>query len=137
MNMKTILLAASITALAGTPALAVQAAGQASTPPQPPAYGQAQASADFSDEQLWNYVRAVHRVDEIIGEYQPRVQAAQSEEAAAEVQQEAQEVMISALEEEGISPSEYNQINAVAQQDAQLAQRLTSIAEEYQANQDG
>lgn len=144
-TLKTLILASSVAALAASPAVALQAAGQATQPSQQPptqqqpaqqpGYMQQPAPANYSDEQLRNFVRAAQRVNEILVEYQPEAEAAESQEEFAVLQQEVQAEMTAAVDEEGLTAEEFNQINAAAQQNPQLAERITVIAQEEQSGQ--
>ncbi|MFC4725573.1 DUF4168 domain-containing protein [Glycocaulis abyssi] len=85
-------------------------------------------SASVTDEQISAYITAVQSVNMIIQTYQPQLDAAQSEEAAMAVQQEAQGEMQSAVEQSGLSVEEYTAIAAGSQTDPELAERINAQA---------
>ncbi|WP_429911693.1 DUF4168 domain-containing protein [Glycocaulis sp.] len=85
-------------------------------------------SAAVTDEQISSYITAVQSVNMIIQTYQPQLDAAQSEEAAMAVQQEAQVELHAAVEQSGLSVEEYTSIAAGSQTDPELAERINAQA---------
>jgi len=116
-------------AAGAAPAAASMTAQQAQ---QPPAQGQQQIEP-VSDAEIRNYVRSVDAVGEIIEEMRPQLQEAQTEEQASQIQLAAQEEMIEAVAENGLTPQRYNEINAAAQSDPELGQRIAEVAEQHRA----
>jgi hypothetical protein len=86
-------------------------------------------SAAVTDEQINAFIAAAQGVNMVIETYQPQLEAAESEEAAMAVQQEAQDQMVSAVEQSGLSLDEYNAIAAGSQSDPELAERINAQAE--------
>ncbi|MCC5997423.1 MAG: DUF4168 domain-containing protein [Oceanicaulis sp.] len=84
-----------------------------------------------SDEEIWSFVRAVDDVSEIVEEMRPQLDAAEGPEDAQLVQQAAQAQMVEAVEGHGLTPQRYNEINAAAQSDPELGQRVSEIAEAH------
>lgn len=118
--------AAGLTFAAATPALAqveggAQAQGQMAVEPM--------SNAELTDAQVEAFIDAATSIQAVIQEYQPRVQAAESQEEAREVQQQAQGELVIAVEEAGLTPMEYQRIAAAAQSDAEVAQRLQAEAQ--------
>lgn len=117
---------ASIIALAAAVAVgsawtvpaAAQGAGATGQP------GAQQQGASFSDEQLRTYAEAVKEVKEISNEYQPKMEAAQSEQDQQAVRREATEEMVEAIEKKGLSVDQYNQISMVARTDPETAAKI-------------
>jgi len=99
------LLAALLAATSGT-ALA-EAAGDQGTPPATPPV---QAVTQISSETLDSFVDAFIEVRQISEQYEPRVQAADDQQGAHELQMQAQEAMIEAVREHGMTIAEYNQL---------------------------
>ena len=85
-------------------------------------------AADVSDEKLQSFAVAFAEVEKIKQEYSQRLQAAGSETEQQQIQTEAGQKMLQAVEStEGMSVDEYNQIIESAQADPSLAERLTKI----------
>lgn len=124
--------AAASLAFAATPALAqAQPAGAAQAQGQ--AQGQMQvepiANAELSDAQVASFIDAAMAVQSVVQQYQPQKQAAESREAAAALQQQAQGELVSAVEDAGLTPETYQSIAAAAQTDPQVAERLNAEAQ--------
>ena len=91
----------------------------------------AHAQAEFSDAQLESFVVAAMAVDEKIREWNPRIQAAQTEEEAAELREQASDEVLQTIDgTEGMSVDEYQQIGQAAQGDPELATRINEIYDE-------
>jgi LPS O-antigen subunit length determinant protein (WzzB/FepE family) len=84
------------------------------------------AQQDFSEETLQSFAVAFLQVDEINKTYTPRLQEASSPEEQQQIQEEASQEMVTAVENaDGITVQEYTSIMQAAQADPDLAQRLT------------
>jgi Domain of unknown function (DUF4168) len=91
----------------------------------------AQAQSDFSDQQLESFVVAALAIDEVIREWNPRIQAAENEQHAAQLREEANAALLETISKtEGITIDEYKEIGQAAQSDPELAARINEI---YQA----
>ena len=91
----------------------------------------AQAQTEFSDQQLESFVVAALAVDELIREWNPRIQAAENEEQAAQLREEANaELLETIAETDGMTVEEYQEIGQAAQADAELAARINEIYQE-------
>lgn len=127
---------ASALALALGAAYAAPAAmAQQQPPPQQqgmPAQQQPQIEP-VSDEEIWQFVRAVDDVSEIVEDMRPQLDAANGQEEAQMIQQAAQAQMLEAVESHGLTPQRYNEINMAAQSDPELGTRISEIAEEHRA----
>ena len=120
----TALLASTLLAAgAAWPAALAQQQGAAMQQPVP------LESDAVSDEQISAFITAARGVTMIAQTYQPQLQAAESEDAAMAIQQEAQGQMMSVVEQSGLSPEEYNGIAAGMQSDPELAARVNAQAE--------
>lgn len=93
-------------------------------PPPPQQQPQAQ---EVSDEQLRQFVEAAGEVQSVQEEYAQQIQSTQEADEAQTLRQEAQEKMVSAVEDSGLSVSEYNLIAQRLQQDQSLAERLQEV----------
>lgn len=116
------LAAAGMSFAAATPALA-QAQGQSQVQIEPI------DNAELTETQVEAFIDAATSIRAVIQDYQPRVQAAESQEQAADLQREAQGELVIAVEAAGLTPTEYQRIAAAAQSDPQVAQRLQAEAE--------
>lgn len=85
-------------------------------------------SAAVTDEQIRSYLTAAQGVNLIAQSYQPQLEAAESQEAAMAIQQEAQEQMLAVVQQAGLTADEYNAIVAGSQSDPELAERIESEA---------
>lgn len=82
--------------------------------------GQATGGQAFSDDQLRAYALAALEVQAINESYQPRVQAAQDQGQMDQLRTEAETEMVEAVQDQGLSVDEYNQITQAAQADGEL-----------------
>lgn len=92
--------------------------------------GSAGTFADEVDEQqLEAFVVARADVQEIQQDYTSRLQSAENDQDAAELQAEAQEKMVSAVEDAGLSVQEFNRIAEAAQNDPEVQEKIQELAE--------
>jgi hypothetical protein len=125
MRLRDSLIALSVLGLAASPLAAGSAAAQDEV--QPPATMEAPA-ASFDEQTLQSFVVAFLQVDEINRTYMPQMQEADTPEEQQQVQQQATEEMVLAVENaEGISVDEYNAIIETAQTDPELAQQINEM----------
>lgn len=116
---KTLAVAACLSA---TAALAPHALAQDAAEPAQPAI----ETPDVDAEKLQSFAVAFVEVERIKQEYTQRLQQAGSDTEQQQIQNEAGERMLQAVENtDGISVNEYNQIIRSAQADPELAQRLS------------
>jgi Domain of unknown function (DUF4168) len=91
----------------------------------------AQAQTEFSDQQLESFVVAALAVDELIREWNPRIQAAENEEQATQLREEANAALLETISEtDGITIEKYQEIGQAAQSDPQLAAKINEIYQE-------
>lgn len=120
---KLIIAASTSIALMGFTAGAV--AQDAPAPQQ-----QAQPQERVSDAKLQQVVSAMSEVRAISGKYAEAFQNADDATKAQEIQQKAQQEMIDAVSESGLSTDEYNTIVQRLQTDEQLRERMNELAGE-------
>jgi hypothetical protein len=113
--------------LIAAPVVAQQAPEQAPQQVVP----EAAPPAAFSEDQLDAFAAAVRDVTLLQQEYGARIETASPDEAAG-LRDEAVEAMVDAVEEQGLTPEEYNQILQAAQADPTLH---AAIVERMQAPQ--
>jgi len=106
--------------------MTAQAAQNQGAAPPPPAQGQ-QAMKPVTDEQLVKFIDAAADVQNVQANYAERVQNADDQAKAQSLRQEAQNKMIGAVEESGLTVQQFNQIGQRLQTDQELADRLRSI----------
>jgi hypothetical protein len=135
--MKTELLRNTAAALALALGAASGAAAQSGGAGQP-SYQQAPAGIEpVSDAEVRTFVIAVSEVSEIVDDYRPQLQSADTEEEAAAIQQVAQEEMIMAVTQNGMELERYNNIMSASRQDVELSQRIAAEAQRYEREQNG
>lgn len=84
-----------------------------------PALAQQQTES-FSDDQLRSYAAAALQVHAIGSEYQPQIERAESDQQAEQLRLQANEEMVDAVQQQGLTVDEYNQIFTAAQTDTQV-----------------
>lgn len=86
-----------------------------------------QQSTDFSDEKIESFVQARESVVEISREWEERLNNTESQEELNSLQQQAQQEMVEAVRDEGISVNEYNMIVDATQTDPALRERVNEM----------
>jgi hypothetical protein len=84
---------------------------------------------DVSSAEVESFAAAMLDVQQLGQEWTQRMQETDDQEELSEMQQEAQEEMIGAIEDHGMTVEEYNEIATAAQQDPELAQEIQQAAE--------
>lgn len=107
-----------------TGALAQQAQQGQQPPPQP------EAATNVSDAELESFVDARQSIVEIQSEYSEKLQGAEDPEKANELQQEANEEMIGAVQEAGLDVDSFNSIAMAIQNDPKLQERMQDFMEQ-------
>lgn len=88
----------------------------------------AQTQAEFSDQQLESFVVAALAVDELIREWNPRIEGAENAEEAAQLREAANaELMEAITRTDGITLEQYQEIGRTARDDPALAARINDI----------
>lgn len=127
----TALLAASANSLAQSDQQGYQGGdpGQAASPP---ASGESASILDVDEATVEGFAVASVEVQRMSRELTEEMNAASNVTEAQELQRKAQEEMAQAVEEEGISVREYNEIATAMQQDPALAARINAKIEAIQ-----
>ncbi|OZB19357.1 MAG: hypothetical protein B7X58_02790 [Marinobacter sp. 34-60-7] len=123
MNKLLVSVTASLALLAATPVLA-QDASQQEGYSDPAA---AQQSTDFSDDQLKQFIDAQEGVMDVREEYIEKIEAADSQEQAQELQMEANDEMVSIIEEVGMDIPTYNSIATAYSSEPQVRNRIDAL----------
>ncbi|NYT85600.1 DUF4168 domain-containing protein [Pollutimonas harenae] len=106
----------------------VAMAQQPSTQPQPKA-PMTVPTPDYSDAQLERFVSASEKVAMISQEYTPKLQASKDETTQKKIFEEADQKMVKAVHDEGMTVDQFNGINQSLQQDPNLVKRVQKIAQ--------
>lgn len=109
--------------LAAGPAAAQQAA-----PSAQPAAPTTTPTPAYSDAQLERFVSASRKVAMISQEYTPKLQASSDEATKNKVFKEADEKMVKAVHDEGMTVDQFNGINMALQRDPALVKRVQEAA---------
>jgi hypothetical protein len=99
---------------------------EAQQPAEPPApRPEAQpGAAEVTEEQIERFAEAYTEVSQLRDEYTQQIIQAEDPDRATELQQEANERMIEAVEEKGLSVGEYNMIAEAMDRDPELQERV-------------
>ncbi len=97
-----------------------------------------QEQLTLTEEKLDSFVDAALDVQGVTEDFAPRAEAAETDAERQELAEEANTAIRGAIEETpGITIEEYVAIGQAAQQNPELAQRITTMAQEKAAANDG
>lgn len=125
-KLKTRLVSASLAALfmvAGASQVSAQQATQA-TQPAP-----AIQASDISDQKLEKFADSLGEIMEIREDFTAKLEKTGDPAEAQQLQQEANEKMMSSVEGNDLSIEEYNAINQAVQSDPQLRDRVIAMVQ--------
>ena len=88
---------------------------------------QQQMNMDFSDADLEKFVDVQPALEEIREDFTQRLEAADDQEAANQLQQEAGQLMVEAVEQEGLDVDTYNNIAMALQSNEELRERVDGM----------
>lgn len=128
-QLKTRLVSASLAALfmvAGASQVSAQQATQATQAPQPAPAIQA---SDISDQKLEKFADSLGEIMEIREDFTAKLEKTGDPAEAQQLQQEANEKMMSSVENNDLSIEEYNAINQAVQSDPQLRDRVIAMVQ--------
>jgi len=114
-----------VAAAVAVPAVAQKGGGNA-TPPQAPSETQ---KDQLSDAMVQKVGKALRNAATIRQEYTDRAQSTKSQEQQQQLTEQAQGDMIKAINDQGLSVQQYNQVIQMAQADPSLKERLLSVAQ--------
>lgn len=120
-NIRNILATTLIAFGLSTPVLAQNTAAETAVP------GQASSAQTYTDAQLQNFISASQKVAMISQEYTPRIEATADQTEREQIFREADDKMVAAVRDEGLSVNEFNGINQQLPQDPQLEQRVNNL----------
>ncbi len=124
--------ALAVAAMFATGGAAIAQQQTAPTPPQDsaPSAADIQAQIDpVSDAEIDQFVEANTAVTTIAQSANADLQAAEDQAAATEIQADAQEKMMAAIEDKGLTPQRFTEIIALARADSDFAQKLQAKME--------
>ncbi|MCL5255217.1 MAG: DUF4168 domain-containing protein [Gammaproteobacteria bacterium] len=123
---RTFALSALVAAMFATPALAQDQDAAA--------YAQQQmeqmANEPVTDEQLEKFVEAIEHIERINNEFVTALESVETQEAAQELQMNAQREMVESVEETGLSVEEYNALAYRLQNDPEVQRRVEEMRED-------
>lgn len=90
----------------------------------PAAGGEAATSANYSEDQLKNFVSAAKDVDDVKAKYEGKLSSAKAQPEIDKIKKEADAELSKAVEAKGMSVEQYNQIHQAALKDPQLLARI-------------
>lgn len=114
----------------GQPPPGQQPPGQQPPAQQPPGTGVPGAAqpAQINEETIEKFAGAFSEILVIQETFTEKLEAAESNEDAQALQQEAQQEMVEAVQDNGLSVAEYNEVVAMMEQDPQLRERVLQMA---------
>lgn len=102
------------------------AQGEQQAQPMP----QQQEAPEVSESQINAFVEAYIAVSEVREDYTARLQEAEDQEQAQQLQQEANDAMTAAIEDNGMSIEEYQEVAMAVNADADVREQVTTMLEE-------
>lgn len=87
------------------------------------------ASQGIGDETLQKYVASAQQVAVISQEYASRLQSTEAENERNNILQEANDKMVNAVQEQGLSVTEFNGISDAIEQDSALRERVQAMTQ--------
>lgn len=132
MNKLLVSVTASLALLAAAPAMAQQNQQEpAAQQPQSSGYSDPAAAGtqdtNFSDAQLKDFIEAQEGVMEVREEYIQKIEAADSQQKAQELQMEANDKMVSVIEDVGIDIPTYNSIATAYSSEPKVRNRVDAL----------
>ncbi|TGG93964.1 DUF4168 domain-containing protein [Natronospirillum operosum] len=83
--------------------------------------------ADISDTDLERFVDVQTDIQEITADYSSRLEGVDDPDEAAQLQQEASQMMVEAVEDTGLDVATYNNIAVALETDEELRERVQSM----------
>jgi GTP1/Obg family GTP-binding protein len=91
---------------------------------------QAQDAASFEESTLKSFAAAMVKVEEVRNVYAPQIENASSVEAAQRLQQEANGLMVQAVQDQGLEVAIYNEIAQAMQRNGELRKQIMEMVED-------
>lgn len=81
-------------------------------------------------QDLKTFAIATREVNQIDADYQPKVEAANTPQERQQIESEAEDKMVEAVEKKGLTVEQYNQIALLAEFDPGVAQQIQTYVQE-------
>ena len=107
--------------------VSVYATAQQGQQAQQGMHHQQEMDMDFSDTDLQKFVAVQPALEEIREDFTQRLESAGDQEAANQLQQEAGQLMVEAVEQEGLDVDTYNNIAMALQSNEELRERVEGM----------
>lgn len=131
MNKLLVSLTASLALLAAGPALAQENSQDPESADTDEGYSDSASSdtenTNFSDEELKQFVEAQKGINEVRDEYMAKIEDAESQEKAQELQMEANDEMVTIIEDAGMDIPTYNSIATAYNSEPEVRNRVDSL----------
>jgi len=92
--------------------------------------GQQAGQSEVSASEIASFAKAQSQIAKIRQEYQKELSAAEDQAQQESIVQEMNEKMVDAVEREGLSVEQYNDIFGVAQSDPAVQQRISEVMQD-------
>lgn len=131
MNKLLVSLTASLALLAAGPALAQESQQSPESAETEGGYSDPAAAGtqqtNFTDEELKQFVEAQEGINDIRDEYMEKIEAADSQQKAQELQMEANDEMVTVIEDAGMDIPTYNSIATAYNSEPQVRNRVDAL----------
>lgn len=131
MNKLLMSVAASLALLAAGPALAQESQQSPESANSSGGYSDPAAAGtqetNFNDQELKNFVAAQEGINSVRDEYMGKIEAADSQQKAQELQMEANDEMVTVIEDAGIDVQTYNAIATAYNSEPQVRNRVDAL----------
>lgn len=131
MNKLLVSITASLALLATGPALAQESQQSPESADTSGGYSDPAAAGtqdtNFSDQELKQFVDAQEGINGIRDEYMEKIESADSQQKAQELQMEANDEMVSVIEDAGIDVPTYNSIATAYNSEPQVRNRVDAL----------
>lgn len=131
MNKLLVSIAASLALLATGPVLAQETQQSPESADSSGGYSDPAAAGtqdtNFSDQELKQFVNAQEGINGIRDEYMEKIESADSQQKAQELQMEANDEMVSVIEDAGIDVPTYNSIATAYNSEPQVRNRVDAL----------
>lgn len=131
MNKLLMSVAASLALLAAGPAIAQESQQSPESANSSGGYSDPAAAGtqetNFNDQELKNFVAAQEGINSVRDEYMGKIEAADSQQKAQELQMEANDEMVTVIEDAGIDVQTYNAIATAYNSEPQVRNRVDAL----------
>ena len=86
-------------------------------------------ASNVSDKDLKAFAKAYVEYHQIKRSYEPKLKATKNEKTKQQIEKEGNDKVLHALEKQGFTPQQYNQLFAVVNRDPQLREKALNLIE--------